>query len=83
MGYEDFILKQPEESPDYRECSQFVIQAIESIIQETIDQKQNRIVINTNLRFGLPMENINKIAGPFVEAWAVERFTDVVDDTDN
>ena len=29
------------------------------------------------------MENINKIAGPFVEAWAVEVFQDVVEDTDN
>jgi len=31
----------------------------------------------------LPMENINKIAGPFVEAWAVEMFTQVVEDAQN
>jgi hypothetical protein len=29
------------------------------------------------------MENINKIAGPFVEAWAVETFSHVVEDTKN
>ena len=29
------------------------------------------------------MENINKIAGPFVEAWAVETFQSVLEDTDN
>ena len=78
MKYDDFLLKQPKESPDYCECSEFVIKAVEGIIQKAIDKKQNRIIINTNLRFGLPMENINKIAGPFVEAWAVETFTQPV-----
>src|SRR4030042_1763988 len=29
------------------------------------------------------MENINKISGPFVEAWAVEIFQDVLEDADN
>jgi hypothetical protein len=83
MNYDDFQLKQPEESPDYCVCSEFVIKSVEGIIQEAIDKKQNRIVINTNLRLGLPMENINKIAGPFVEAWAVETFSQVVEDTQN
>jgi len=34
MKYEDFLLKQPKESPDDRECSEFVIQAVEEIIPE-------------------------------------------------
>jgi hypothetical protein len=29
------------------------------------------------------MENINKIAGPFVEAWAFEIFNDVLEDANN
>ena len=29
------------------------------------------------------MENINKIAGPFIEAWAVQTFHTIVDDNDN
>jgi hypothetical protein len=29
---------------------------------------RNKIIINTNLKLGIPMENVNKIAGPFVEA---------------
>ena len=29
------------------------------------------------------MENVNKIAGPFVEAWACERFSDVLEDNTN
>ena len=72
MNYEDFLFKVPVESSDYRENSDFVIQQIESIIKEAIDSQRNKIFINTNLRLGLPMENINKIAGPFVEAWAFE-----------
>ena len=74
MNYEDFLFKIPVESSDYRENSDFVIQQIESIIKEAIDSQRNKIFINTNLRLGLPMENINKIAGPFVEAWAFEVF---------
>ncbi|MEJ7564551.1 hypothetical protein WKI25_07050 [Acinetobacter baumannii] len=74
MNYEDFLFKIPVESSDYRENSDFVIQQIESIIKDAIDNQRNKIFINTNLRLGLPMENINKIAGPFVEAWAFEVF---------
>jgi hypothetical protein len=29
------------------------------------------------------MENVNKIAGPFVEAWAYETFLETLEDTDN
>ncbi len=38
---------------------------------------QNRIFIHTNLKRGLPLENINKVAGPFVEAWAHEQFEQI------
>lgn len=83
LSYHKFKLKIPLESSDYQECSNFAITKIESIINDAIDQKQNRIVINTNLRLGLPMENINKIAGPFVEAWAFETFSLVFEDVNN
>ena len=52
-------------------------------MKEAIGAGRNKIVINTNLKLGLPMENINKIAGPFVEAWAVEVFQDVLEDAGN
>src|SRR5438094_10300112 len=45
-----------------------------------IETGRNKIVINTSLRLGLPMENINKVAGPFVEAWAFEVFYDAMQD---
>lgn len=47
------------------------------MIHEAIQTGQNKIIIDTNLTLGLPMENINKIAGPFVEAWACQTFMQV------
>lgn len=75
--------KIPKESIDYEECSKFIIRQIESIIKETMQNNQNKIIINTNLKKGLPMENINKVAGPFIEAWAYEKFADKLEDKNN
>ena len=83
MTYELQDFKIPVQTADYFDCSQFVTQSIEMIISEAINRGQNKIVINTNLRLGLPMENINKVAGPFVEAWAVETFHAVLEDSEN
>lgn len=83
MTYEQLTLKEPKQCDDYDECSGFVITAVEAIVDGAIKAESNRIIINTNLKLGLPMENINKIAGPFVEAWAVEVFKDVVEDNNN
>lgn len=83
MTYEEINFKKPNEMGDYRECSDFVIQNIEGVIHDAIQNKENQIVINTNLRLGLPMENINKVAGPFVEAWAFETFAKAMENPDN
>lgn len=83
MNYDETILKEPVESEDYAECSAFVVSSIEKIIQNAMDRGQNKIIINTNLKLGLPMENINKIAGPFIEAWAFEVFTNALEDYEN
>jgi len=82
-GYDELKFKIPLESDDYMECSDFVVKAVEDIMQKAIDEGHNKIVINTNLKLGIPMENVNKIAGPFVEAWALETFTDVLEDDNN
>ncbi len=81
--YDECEFKVPIESEDYMECSDFVVDSIECIMQAAMDEGRNRIIINTNLKRGLPMENINKIAGPFVEAWAFETFSDVLEDENN
>jgi len=82
-GYEKLDFKIPVESADYFECSEFVVKQIETIINDSIRLEKNKIIINTSLKLGLPMENINKIAGPFVEAWAFEIFNDILEDENN
>lgn len=83
MTYDNQNFKIPHQSEDYSECSYFVTKTIGAIIEEAIAKGENKIIINTNLKRGLPMENINKIAGPFVEAWAAQTFYDVLDDKNN
>lgn len=79
----DVVFKIPQERPDYRECSEFVVEHIGTIMRDAIEGGRNRIFIRTNLKRGLPLENINKVAGPFVEAWAVEQFELIADDPKN
>ena len=79
----EVIYKIPQESSAYPEDSAFVIQRIAAIMQRSIESNQNLIFIRTNLKRGLPLENINKVAGPFVEAWALEQFENVADSTNN
>lgn len=83
MKYKDLVFKIPVENSDYSEASEYAIRSIEKIIKNAIDKGENKIVINTNLKHGLPMENINKIAEPFVEAWACETFVNILDNVDN
>ena len=83
MTYESHDLKIPVESDDYQECSEFIVSSIESIMKEAMDTGRNRIEINTNLKLGIPMENVNKVAGPFVEAWAFEVFMESLEDGNN
>lgn len=79
----EIIYKVPQEASDYREHSDFVIAQISSIMKDSIESGRNRIFIHTNLKRGLPLENINKVAGPFVEAWALEQFENIADDLGN
>lgn len=83
MGYDGLTFKTPIESEDYKECSDFVVNSVERIIQSAMDAGKNKIIINTNLKLGIPMENVNKIAGPFIEAWALEMFQDALEDENN
>ena len=83
MRYEDLDFKIPQESPTYREDSAFVIRQITDILGARKAAGDNKIVLNTNLKLGLPLENINKIAGPMLEAWAGEVFSGIRDDANN
>ena len=57
MRYEDFVFKIPQESLTYREDSAFVIQQITAILDARKAANDNKIIINTNLHTGLPLEN--------------------------
>lgn len=83
MTYDELIFKIPQESKTYREDSAFVVNRIISILDARKNIGDNKIVLNTNLKLGLPLENINKIAGPMIEAWAFEVFSGIRDDSDN
>ena len=83
MRYEDILFKIPLESNTYREDSDFVIRQITNILAERKRVGDDKIIINTNLVSGLPLENINKIAGPMIEAWAGEVFSGIRDHYDN
>ena len=83
MKYEDLIFKIPKESPAYKEDSAFVIRQITAILDARKRMGDNKIILNTNLKMGLPLENINKIAGSMIEAWAGEVFANIRDDRDN
>ncbi len=83
MKYEDLIFKIPQESPTYREDSEFVVRQMIAILDSRKKVGDNKIIINTNLIMGLPLENINKIAGPMIEAWASEVFAGIRDNGNN
>lgn len=83
MEYENLIFKIPLESLSYKEDSAFVIHQMTAILNSRKAHNDNKIVINTNLRSGLPLENINKIAGPMIEAWAGEVFSGIRDEMNN
>lgn len=77
------LFKVPIEKENYEEQSNYITDQIKLILSNTIKDKKNLIIINTNLKLGLPLENINKIAGPMIEAWASEIFLDISDDVNN
>ena len=62
MQYEDLNLKIPIESKTYKQESEFVIKQIMDILNCRKNNGDDKIIINTNLKIGLPSENINKIA---------------------
>ncbi len=75
--------KVPIEQENYKENSEYVIHQMVSILDERKQNNDNKIVLNTNLKLGLPLENINKIAGPMIEAWACEVFSGIRDIENN
>lgn len=83
LEYEDLTFKIPVESGSYRDESNFVTRQIIAILDDRKLANDNKIIINTNLKSGLPLKDINKIAGPMIEAWAFEVFAGIRDNYNN
>lgn len=81
--YASQTFKVPPESQSYVADSAYVLNAIHNLLNMATTEGKNKIIITTNLRCGLPMENINKIAGPVVESWAFELFSSIALDNNN
>lgn len=71
-SYYDLNLQISNESPSYKKTSKFFLEILNQAFLSIIKKKKNEILIRTNLK-SVPMENINKIAGPFIESWALEK----------
>lgn len=54
MKYEDLTFKVTTESSTYKEDSIYVVSQIISILKQRKDTGDNKIIINTNLKLGLP-----------------------------
>ncbi|GFH42353.1 hypothetical protein Hs30E_09040 [Lactococcus hodotermopsidis] len=83
QNYATTNFKIPVESSSYQEDSNYVISKMAQILSNKIAIGENKIILNTNLKLGLPLENINKIAGPMMEAWAQETFSIINQDMQN
>ena len=83
MKYDELKFKMPVESDTYREDSEFVVSKIIGILDGRMAVNDNKIILNTNLKAGLLLKDINKLAGPLIEAWAFEIFAGIRDDDSN
>ena len=55
MKYTDLDLKKPVESKNYKLESEFVISSVKQIFEEKRESGNNKIIIKTNLKMGLPL----------------------------
>jgi hypothetical protein len=74
--YDEVDFKIPEESDDYKACSDLVLAAISKIIQSAIDKGQNKIIINTNLRLGLPTTKLRAHLWKLPDGFFYQRMRD-------
>lgn len=79
MDYANLDVKKPIENKNYKSISQDIIKAINAMVQNALDEGNNKVEINTNIKGTFPLDNINKIAAPLIEAWAAEVFRKVKD----
>lgn len=69
MTYNDFNLIKANDDKNYSKFSKKAIDIVKGIFDELLSDDENEVILKSNLRNGLPIENINKIAGPVLEEW--------------
>ncbi len=74
MSYKELNLRKAIENKDYNTYSKEAICKIDSIFNDLLNSANNEVAIKSNLSKGLPIENINKIAGPILEEWVCTVF---------
>lgn len=77
FDYEDRV-KKPIESEDYAQQSDFVLNMINQMVEDEFSTGNKQIILDTNIRGEFPLDNINKIAAPLIESWAVNVFQNVI-----
>ena len=74
--YSDRV-KIPKESDSYQEQSNFVLKMINNMVSKAFDSGNKQITLDTNIHGEFPLDNINKIAAPLIEAWAGTVFENI------
>lgn len=49
----------------------------------TIDPSINKVLLSTNLKRGLPVKDIHKLAGPLTDEWVYQVLNDIASDSSN
>lgn len=85
MNYYNYInrVKVPEESECYDERSEYLLNSINSMVQDAFNDGYKQIILDTNIKGEFPLDNINKLAAPLIESWATNVFSDVCEKTNN
>lgn len=83
MDYQGYTVKKPKESKNYKKVSENILKVINGMVNDAFDNGKKQIIINTNIESDFPLDNINKIAAPLIEAWAADVFSKVKENANN
>lgn len=83
LDYKELDVKIPEESKNYEVMSEKALNKINKMVQRKFDSDDHSIILDTNILGTFPLDNINKLAAPLIEAWAANIFKEVVEIENN
>lgn len=83
MNYRNLIVKKPVEDKNYKEQSDFILSAINRMVDKAFRSGKKQIILNTNILGDFPLSNINKLAAPLIESWSANIFSNICKETNN